>query len=213
MSPDDKDEAVRDAVKSFFADPKIAARVVNVVTSKKPDGWSHRSTATYYNETYANEIKESIDYMIDTGQDIVFRFDTWCTGKTGYSVKTLYARINQSIRYLVEYLDVDGKYAKWFKAKKIHNTGESWTISFDKTLSAYAQAALKPEFAMPKQEMPRWRQELDEWLESSKSGSFSRTGLQLSKDDVKTLNEYLSKITGILKEVTFSSVKIVRYKD
>lgn len=213
MSQEDTDKEIKESVKQFFLDPKVSARVVNLVTTKRPDGWSHRSTATYYTETYALEIRESIDHMISTGEDIVFRFETWCNSKTGYSVKTLYARINQSIRYLIDFLDTNGRYAQWFRSKKIKNTGESWTISFDKTLSAYAQAGLKPEFALPKEEMPIWERELYEWLESSKSGTFSKTGLMLSKEKMTEINAMLSKVTGIMKEVNYSTIKIVRYRD
>jgi hypothetical protein len=213
MSQEEQDKEVKEAVKNFFVDPRVAQRVVTLVTTKRPDGWSHRSTATYYTETYALEIKESIDYMISTGEDIVFRFETWCNSKTGYSVKTLYARINQSIRYLIDFLDTNGQYVKWFRSKKIKNTGDSWTISFDKTLSAYAQGGLKPEFALPRQEIPNWERELYEWLESSKSGTFSKTGLMLSKEKMLEIKTMLDKVSGIMKEINYSTIKIVRYRD
>ena len=111
--PDEKDNEIRQRLKDIFPDEKTAGKVINLVTSKKPDGWSRKSYAPYYKEEYALPLREAVDEMIQTKNDLIYRYEIWCTHQTSMSRKTLYFRVNQSIRYLCDYLDPDGIYKKW----------------------------------------------------------------------------------------------------
>src|ERR1017187_2048547 len=99
---------------------KLAAKAVDLAIHNRPIGWSRKSNAPYYRELYAKQIKAEADDMIKTGSPKCYRYTMWCNDNTGMSRQTLYNRINQSIRYLIEQMDTnDHIYAKWYDSVNV----------------------------------------------------------------------------------------------
>ena len=122
MSSEETDKQIRDKLESIFPSPEVVAKVVDLVVSDRPKGWSRRSNAPYFKEMYARQIKADVDTMIDTGKRIIFRYAIWCDEENGgVSKQTLYVRVNQSIRFLVEKMDTpDHRYYNWYQKVNIH---------------------------------------------------------------------------------------------
>src|SRR5882724_3565711 len=107
----EEDDKIRSRIQEIFPSPQHAAAIVDIVVhGKKPAGWGRHSRATYYDEEYATPIKKNIDRMMENKQRMVYRYDRWCTDETGMSTSTLYALINQAIRYICERMDPEDVY-------------------------------------------------------------------------------------------------------
>lgn len=205
----DTDEKIKERLNGIFSSPEIASKVVNLVVHNRPAGWSRKSNAPYYKEIYAIQLKGEIDKMIESGKPLCFRYTTWCTDETRMSKQTLYNRINQSIRYLIEQLDIDRHYAKWYESvrvERVHNVGI--IISFVVGLDSAGQ--FKAEQVEPKENEPIWKREMDAWLESDNIRPFCKEGLALTPQQVIDLSVELDTLSGIKASVTSSSVKIIR---
>ena len=205
----DIDEKIKERLNGIFSSPAIASKVVNLVVHNRPAGWSRKSNAPYYKEKYALQLKSEIDKMIESGKPLCFRYSVWCTEETRMSKQTLYNRINQSIRYLIEQLDIDRYYAKWYESVEIERE-RSIGISIYFIVGLSGTEQFKAELIEPKENAPIWKREMDAWLESDNIRPFCKEGLALTEQEVIDLSVELDTLSGIKASVTSSSVKIIR---
>ena len=91
----------------------LNSKAIKFLASNKPANWGKSSNAPYYSKLYGAEMKKAVDQMRNDKQDIWWRYKVWCTEGTGISEQTLYNRINQSLRFVLERMDDDGVYAQW----------------------------------------------------------------------------------------------------
>ncbi len=206
---DDLDKQIKERLQSIFPDPATAASVVDlVVHAKKPRGWHRKSNAPYYKEVYALQIKRDIDRMIaDEGRSsITYRYAIWCGEDSNMSPKTLYARINQAVRYLVERLDTpDKRYAKWHDSVRVESKQKiGIVISYAPTDNYVAEMSVSREMA------PLWKQKMDHWLESDECKPFIQEGLLLSPEEIKAIKEELGQLSFVQASITSSTIKIVK---
>lgn len=199
---------IDDKLKAVFANPQTRAAVASAIASPRPAGWSKHSKASYFRKCYADEIKGHIDEQIKTGQDLVFRYETWCR-ILSISERTLYTRINQSILYLVEKMDVDGVYSKWYENVDIDckTSGLGIVISISKIAET---KALKPELVVPRQSLPQWRKDLMDWLESDTEDPFVRENIALSTEEITLLREEFLTNEGLMCNIKANSIHIVK---
>jgi len=109
------EQALSNKVRAVFTDPNMQSKVVNLLVHNKPLGWHRRSNAPYYKEKYALDVKRAFDKMMETGKEQCYYYSTF-REKYGIERSTLYTRIYQGARYLVEKMDTaDGKYAKFLR--------------------------------------------------------------------------------------------------
>ena len=205
-----EEEAIKKKLEAIFPSPEVASKVVDlVVKGSKPDGWSRHSNAPYYKKEYAESIRKSIDKMLESGTDIVYRYDVFCVN-TGVSKETLYLRINQSIRYLVERMDTaDNKYKNWYEAVNVtRERGVGIVIRFVAGLHE-AGSNFEPEVLVPVAQQPVWKQRMYNWLESDREKPFIQEGLALSPDDITQLKLELHGLKTILASVSAATIKIV----
>src|ERR1039457_162000 len=110
-----------------FPNGETASKVVDLIVRKKPIGWSRRSYATYYNEAYARWFQKDVDEMMLDMQPRVYKFDMFPTLKKN----SVYARINQSKSYLLDFLDPDKKYEKFFCYVRIRREDSGVALRID----------------------------------------------------------------------------------
>ena len=211
MSKEEQDNQLANHIAQAFPCPSIASRVVSVVVSKRPIGASTRSHYPYYKECYAKEIKPFIDGMIENKGDIVYDFATWCTEETGISKDTLYFRVHQSIRYLVERMDTpDRKYQQWRETIEFFRKKDvGIIISYRKGLNT--GDGLVPRFIQPNTQMPKWRERLDKWLENDEDMEpFNVENLALDQVEIRQLKIELAGIKTIMADIQCGHIKILK---
>lgn len=206
--PEELNSQVEDKLKTYFANPQTRAAIASVISSPRPVGWSHRSKASYFKKVYAEEIKEHIDQQIATGKDLIFRYATWCE-KLGVSERTLYTRINQSILFLVQRLDPDGVYSKWYEGVDIDCKSSKFAIVIS-VAKVEASRNIKPELVEPRQSLPQWRKKLMDWLESNSNEPFVEEGLALGPEEVLKLREEFLTNDGLLVDINFHAIRIIK---
>ena len=191
----------------MFPSPNVAEAMVTLVTSERPQGWDRRSTATYYKPRFAREIQPDIDKQIESRKDLLYRYDIWCTDETRISPQTLYARINMASRYLVEKLDPTGKYAMWNAEAIVRRiTGLGIRISVE----SHDHVPLSAEIVEPKEDAPKWKSELEDWLESESDEPFVKERLALTEDEVKQIKGQFVNMAGVIASVTPVSIRVVK---
>lgn len=209
----DIDNEIKTRLNSLFPNPEIASRVTDlVVPNKRPKGWSKHSNAPYYKAIYAKQIKHEIDRMVENNQDMItYRYSVWCNDDTGMSPNTLYSRINLSIRYLIDYLDTDNKYALWYETVRIEKKiGIGVVIQTIPGLKGAKEDGFSAEFVEGKENLPVWRQAMDTYLESNSTVPFIKDGLILTPSEIVSMKNELCQLSNITFSVTSSCIKIIK---
>lgn len=207
-NPDTREE-IRRTIQSIFPSPDVASQVVDLVVNKRPKGWSRKSNAPYYKKVFATQIKHWIDRMIESGNSIVYRYKDFCTDDTGMSESSLYIMVNQSIRFLIDNMDENGKYERWYDSvRTTRKPGVGIIVNYLPGLSPLSQA--QPEMAEPKETMPRWKQQMEEWLESDSTTPFIQEGLILSPEEIEALEVQFSQLSNVQASIKSSCIKIIK---
>lgn len=205
-------EAVMAArLRTIFTDKGVQQKFVESVVHNKPVGWSRKSQATYYKERYALELKKVLDDMMVSNKEFVFGY-AWFEKTFGLGKDSLYLRVYQSMRYLLEKLDPDGKYKTFWETKiEMHRErGKGVTLRF-----RHEYQTGGPEFVptevMPQVEEPKWKQRMKAWLESDDETPFSQNNIILSPEEITELEIQLSALgDSILSSITAHSVKLIK---
>lgn len=207
-----EEDELKSRMSGIIKDPVMAAKMVNaVVPSKRPAGWGRRSNAPYFKEHYGIEMRDTLDTVLDKKQDVVYDYKTF--EALGMSRATVYLRVNQSIHYVCEYLDPEGKYRDAWdnKIQITKERGVGVRISLLAHCREGYQSAFTPRAVVPAAEMPKWRREMEKFLEGAEPGDkFFKDGLALPPEEVKELNDSFIGVDGFLVNITSFSIKIVR---
>jgi len=219
MPPEEHKPSPKEQFSEIFASEAAQNKAIHIITTKKPLGSSRHSTYPYYKEVYAKAIQKEIDKMIESRLPIVFRYSTHCTEEVGMNPRTLYLKITQSKRCLIDEYDSTGKYAQWEQQIETRQRpGLGVVISFkpdfrDATKPIFnADLAEEDGISAEVNFLPKWRRDMEEWLEGEDEESFVRLQLALSETEVKELKIELAQLDGIVADVKSNFVKIVRLK-
>lgn len=202
---------LNDKLKEIFVNPSIQSKVVDSIVGNKPSGWSRRSNAPYYRRQYGLEIKEVFDRMIKDQLDSCYDFATF--EAKGINRSTLYIRINQSIRYLLDHLDdINHTYARFREMIRIERErGVGVMIRFAPEFRGGNINDFKPREIIPKDKVPSWKEEMLEYMENGTVGEpFFVDKLALTNEEVTDLKTSLIGLKNILSSITSHSVKLVK---
>jgi hypothetical protein len=201
----------KESIQVTFPSGRVANKIINLVVHNKPVGVSRRSQYPYYKENYAKWIKPDIDRMIETNNELVYDYSVFCTEESNISPLTLYARISQGIRYLVDNFDDDkATYYKWYesveicKNKKLGGVAITWKPEF------MANGSLHPRLAESVKEIPKWRRELVLWLEGDKEKPFKRENLMLDIDTIRSIQNEFEGVLGVMMSIDSNSITVVK---
>jgi len=197
------------AVTAFFKDPSVAKAVTDMVVRKKPLNWSRRSNTAYYKEPYALALKETIDEMLRTREDQIYFYKDF----PNVSKTTLYLKVNMSLRYLLDFLDTPEKlYARWNEMVVIRQErGIGVAIRFIPSLKDGIVADFKPKAVLPKVEVPKWKQRIDEYLEDARDTKpLHLDKLALTPTEIQDIRDSLSQLRGLMFVVRAFEIKIVK---
>lgn len=209
----DTDDKIKQKLNKVFVNPQLQSAIVDAVVYSRPHGWGRRSVAPYYKERFGKEMKPILDEMIKTREDQLFEYEDF-KKKFGISKETLYLRINQSMRYVIDKMDdVDhtyGRFCEMVEVNRERNVGV--IIRFRPECREGEVSNFVPKAVEPKDSLPVWREQLNEFLENSTPGDkpFFKEKLALTPEQIQDLTDSLTGIGGILFNVTSYSVKVIR---
>ena len=205
----DDNTSLEDKLKAVFANPTTRSMVASALASPRPNGWGKHSKAPYFNKAYAEEMRKIVDQQIENRKDVVFVYEKWCKA-LGISERTLYARINQSIMFLLERLDPDNKYKHWYENVTIDCKKSQFAIIISLT-KIEEQRALTPEFAEPRLTMAQWRKDMMDWLEDNDNQEpFIREGLCLSPAEILEMREQFLPNSGLMVDIKSNKISLVK---
>jgi len=207
----DSPDSPENRLKKIFVDPKHQAKIVDYLVHGKPSGWSRKSNAPYYREEYALQLKKVADQMMTDRQDVFYPYDDYLE-QYGISRETLYLRINQSKRYLLEQLDPDHIYARFFERVRIERErGVGIMIRFIPEFRD-GPSDFKPRTIEPVEQKYKWQKDMDIWLEESNPGDepFYKDKLALSPEEITALKIQLKTLSNVLSSITVHTIKLVK---
>lgn len=198
---------------AMFSSPAMQSQAVELLVNKRPFGWGRRSVAPYFNEHYGKQAKAVLDDMLATRKDQCFYYDFFLK-KFGISKQTLYQRVHQSIKYVIERMDDnEHTYARLYsmlEVKRQHGVGV--VLRFRPECREGNVLDFKPKPVDSKEDAPLWKDKLDLWLETAtpQDPPFYKEGLALTRDEILNLENSLLGVEGIVSSVTSFSIKIVK---
>lgn len=203
-----------DKMKKVFMNPTVQNAVVDAIVTNRPAGWGRRSIAPYFKEKYGLEMKKVIDDMMQDGQPVLFEYEEF-QRKFGQSPETLYLRINQSLRYLMEKLDDSDKtYGRFVERLHVFKKRRVGIImELAPTLTGDTKFDLTPKKIEPTTSEPKWKEELQQYLETAQPGAapFLREKLCLNPEEIQQVKDSLAPLgNSVLHSVTSYSIKVIR---
>lgn len=205
------EQAMVDRLKQVFVDPKLQGRMVDYVVRNKPLGWSRKSSAPYYKERYALELKGVLDEMMVDRQPRCYSYHDFLE-QHGISKETLYLRVNQSERYLRDCLDPDRVYAKFLEQVSItRKRGVGVMLELLPEFRNSSSSDFVPRIVETQEEIPKWKQKMDEFLEDGEiGGSLHIQNLALSPDEISEVKLTLAGLKNIMSNITAHDIKLVK---
>lgn len=213
----DNEPSIEDKLKAVLVNPRLIKAAVRHITKTRPNGWGGRSNSAYYKEFYGQQMKDVYDGIASDGKPRWFSYSE--AKAIGLSAQSLYVRVNQSIRYLLEQMETpDLTYAKLHRRIVIQrHIGEGIEIRLgmegDVSAAEHHIRSMKPNtvvYAITR-ETPRWRQDLDKWLKDAKIGDeFLYDKLLLDKQQIDALEEEFNAVKDLLYSFTSTKIFIVK---
>lgn len=203
-------------IKQVMNNPQAAAKLVDILVSKRPQGWGRRSIAPYFNHKYGAEMIITLDTMMQSQQDMVFNYDHF-KAKFGLSKTSLYLRVNQSMKYVCEKMDTpDHKYARFCETLTVERKRDVGVIiRFRPELRDGFQSEFSPMPVMGKEELPVWKEKLDDYLATAQPGDdpLLIERLALTPMEIQQVRTSLQGLKGIISNVSSYSIKVIRINE
>jgi hypothetical protein len=181
-----------------------------VTSVPKPAGWARRSQAPYYKDFYGKQLQKDADAMLENRQDLVYRYDLWCNTSTGMSKNTLYNRVNQSIRYLLEHLDPEKKYSDWHAMTRVERVEYGVRVSFVPEYREGSHSNFGGELTTTREAIPKHLQEIDYWLEGDMDKPLIIENINLTAEQLNEVKTKLAQLDGIGKVLRYNSIKLIK---
>ena len=193
------------AIRDFFKDPEVSKQFVDNVVTKRPLGWSRRSNAPYYNKQYGEHMKSIADLMLTTGEPQIFLYKDFPNISKG----TLYNRINQAIRFLIDKLDTPQRtYRDWNDNLAVRRE-RGLGIRFD-FKDREVDAPFVPRVAEKIVQMTYWQQQITRFLENSSATKLHLDKLALTPEQVEEVRQSLAGLKNIQYVIRAYEIKIVK---
>jgi hypothetical protein len=169
----------------------------------RPAAWNRRSKAPYYTHEYGLAMKAVADKMLTSKNDQIFELEHF----PSLRINSLYSRINQGIRFLLENMDTpDKKYATWRAVIIVRNEKDAIRLSFN---PAFKDVKFNAREVTPKTDRS-YKDKIDDFLESNDERILVIKDLALSTEEALTIINSLRQLEKINYEVTRESIRIVK---
>jgi hypothetical protein len=203
-------------IQQVLSNPQMSAKMVDILVSKRPQGWGRRSIAPYFNAKYGAEMIIILDDMSRDRQDRVFDYAHF-QKQFGLSKTSLYLRVNQSMKYVCEKMDTpDHKYARFCETLMVERKPTIGVIiRFKPEMRDGFESTFVPKPVMGKEELPVWKETLDNWLAVAQPGDdpLLIERLALNPEEIAQVKASLQGLKGIIYNVGSYSIKVIRIND
>lgn len=198
-------------VKVLIGDKKGRRALINHL------GGDLKGTRPYYAKLHAEEVQPVVDEMIATGDPFEFTFEAHAPR---WAPATVWVKVNQAVKYLVEHMDMpDNKYKKWrarvLICKKPTGVLMEYTDkigSEDVLQKLVAQKARRKEIAK-EQNTNAWKSVILDFVSNSRTkGDYKHIkGVSLTEEDITTINEMFAGNNDyfIAQELFPTEIKII----
>jgi len=203
--------STEEKLKKIFVNPEHQAKVVDILVNNKPRNWSRRSNAPYYREVYALEVKAVIDRMLVDRLDSCYDYEHF--KKIGMNRDTVYTRVYQGIRYLLDNLDTeDHKYARFMEMVRLErDRGVGVVLRFIPEFREANVSSFTPTKVIPKEKVPQWKDDITEYLEKGEAGKpLFIDKLALTTEEINDIKLSLHGLKGVISNITAHSIKIIK---
>lgn len=208
MKPSSEAAELVKNIQDILKIPAVRKSVIQNKPIEKPHGWKSSSNPPYFKERFALEFKLALDKMMESGEDMEYRYADFKMTKD-----SMYLRVAQSRMYLLERLDPEGKYAKFLEQITITRERTGVRLSFCRDIRVRRQGD-EPDFfpsVIDAIGQASLRNKIVDWLEVSKSGDiFDLDKLSLPADEVNELQILLAPLENVAAEITATRVRLIR---
>jgi hypothetical protein len=204
------------AAHRVLSSPTARAKIFNEVDKmdiKKPVHWKRRSTASYYRERFGLEFKETIDKMLadERKEDVLYSYNVYCAPDYGMTPNTLYTRLYQSMKYMLDYMDTpDHKYEDAMsKIELSRKKGVGILLSFMPDVKL--GKPFLPETVKRADESASWKQELIDWMNTPHEIGERKIvdKLTLTESEVNDWTIRLNNSESYTAVVTSNAIKVM----
>ena len=190
----------------IMKDVEKRKQLVALLAGVKPKNWKRVSNSPYYKSKYGYELRGIVDQMIELREDTEYRYCDF----PRISKSSLYLRVNQAKRFILDNLDDDNKYAQFFELINItrERTGVRLTLDeeFRDPSKPYLGATV-----VSKEKQRGLQGEIDDWLEHAKVGNiFRRSKLALDPEAIHDIEVSMQGLMDVVFSITTSTIKIVK---
>ena len=167
---------------------------------KKPQELTSRRSS--YSPNCAEQVKPILDKLLETHKDVYID----CKA-TGYSPSTLYVKINDGFKFILDnYNDIED-YVKLRQAVSVRK--------LDNGVLVYFKRAAKNKMLMKNIEVQytdsiRWKNDLENWMIKSKEGELWEIKTEPSSNDKTWLGDLMKKYPDSEMEITNDMIKIIK---
>lgn len=177
----------------------------------RPRNWSRKSSSPYFREKFAIDFRDNcLEPMIEDKQTRIYYYEEWPSLKPS----SLYNKIIQSKLYLLEYLDLEKKYATFCRAVYIKpKKGVGIVVSVMKDIIDEMIAENPKPFrpSLLSSGADNWHNRVMDYIENGKVGEpLVLKNLALEETDIAQLTIELSALTNFALSVQTSYIKLVK---
>lgn len=187
-------------------------KLVELMSGSRPGHWRQNTNSPYFKTRYAEELRIILDKMIETRQDIEYSYADF----PRMSRSSLYQRVNQAKRFLLQELDPDKKYFNFCEIVAITREKTGIRLSIPDDLRD-PNTPYVGRVVVPKSEQNEWQDKLDLFLENlpnlADGASFFEKKLSLSEDQIQALEASLMPLKNVVYSITYNTIKVVKMKE
>ena len=185
--------------------PNLSRKVI-AARQDKPSTWGSTSISSYYTKKHADKIRPFLDAIAEDNT----KFSIFDSRECKMSMTTLYARITQGWKYLIEKEDAEGKYALLRKTCILKRGRTSFTLCYN-TESKFQ--GITGELCGGV-DVVDWRTQLVSYVEEAADGTepLEVKGIPFLEEDMDWIAQYLApfKEQMVLIKMTSTSFKVVK---
>lgn len=208
MPPPDTNPTILEAIKALLASDEGFRKAIieaagRAVTETGKVVSNKGSSMSYFRESFGLEMKAVLDSMFADPEkrNWIFRYSHYPELRNS----SLYIRINQSLAYLLQHLDLDGKYTKLRDEFVIDRVSNKNGILLVRTCNL---SLVKAEPCVDNEK--NYSEDIDKFLEDETKPILHLKGLDLSAGMIKNIEDSLIDITNVHALITETEIKIVK---
>lgn len=197
------------SIKDLLLLPEVAAAIAAAQAKhiRRPPAVNRSSVYSYFREEFGLEMRVVLDRMQETGKNMEWKYADY----PEYKPKTLHERISQSLRYLLTYLDPDGKYNRMRQLIVIDTKSSPQGIMLCWLRDKLQGKPFTPVEVDPSVALDNYKMHITTFLEDSDRKILQLKDLYLTDEEVELIkNSMIGTEKFCVSVITNKEIKIVK---